>query len=199
MLLGNLTYGQDQHYLFTNIHTAMFDTTNKTELCLAFNNNYLDFGYARQFKNLVLTVAVKPRISDQGGIRLPKNTGLFTLSQVYLNHAYSEVHVTQRKTHRMQKLFVGGGLGYQSHKDMLRVFGQLDWGNESPLMNAGFSLRASMYQSQNETRLRLEPAVTGKFKFGRMRLISQLGYSILADRRRVPMALLMSFGLSYVV
>lgn len=206
VMFAIITNGQIQQEFFTpvTINSPLFNRTDEIQIGANINNFGLNYKVAGQFKNRIFIIS------------LQHNTGQIKFDPLNFNKYWEigeEHHLIQTKPskmlyvefgfgynfqHKTQKINLLAGFGRQIVNPNSRLFVQLDWGNESRLINAGVSLRANYTQVQQVNLIILEPTVQGKIKFWKLRLINQFGYSIPIKKKQDYMKPTITVGLEYI-
>ena len=112
---------------------------------------------------------------------------------------YCELVLGYNFQHKTQKINLFVGSGKQFINPNSRLFIQLDWGNESRLINAGISLRGNYTKVKNIDFFTLEPVIQGKLKIWNFRLTHQFGYSIAIKKNEDYMKPILTVGIEYII
>ena len=202
------SYGQIKNlYTPTTINSPLFKIANinETQLGAKINNYGMYFNYAQELKRKILAICIQ------------QNSGNLKFDLLNFNDYYEQgedTHLIQTKPAKLfycefalgynfklktQKLSLLGGIGHQFQNTNTRYFLQLDWGNESKLANAGFSLRGNYTMVNNSSLITLEPIVQWKIKICNLRVVNQFGYSIAIKKREDYMKPIFTVGLEYIM
>ncbi|MBK7029182.1 MAG: hypothetical protein IPH45_08190 [Bacteroidales bacterium] len=189
------------------INSPLFIKNKKSELQIGakINNYGLYYNFAGQLKRKILIFSIQ---HNSGNIKFdPFNFNKYFepgqathLIQSYPSKMfYCELGLGYDINLKKQKLSILFGIGQQFQKNNTRYFFQVDWGNETRLLNAGVSLRGN-YSLVNNTRFAtLEPAVQGKLKIWKLRIVTQLGYSIALKKGHDYAKPILSMGLDFIL
>lgn len=206
VMFAIITNGQIQQEFFTpvTINSPLFNRTDEIQIGANINNFGLNYKVAGQFKNRIFIISMQ------------HNSGQIKFDPLNFNKYWEigeENHLIQTKPSKMlyvefgfgynfqnktQKINLLAGFGRQIVNPNSRLFVQLDWGNESRLINAGVSIRVNYTQVQQVNLIILEPTVQGKIKFWKLRLINQFGYSIPIKKKQDYMKPTITVGLEYI-
>jgi hypothetical protein len=203
----NTGYGQNNLYIPVTINSPLFikNQIKEFQIGTKVNNYGLFFNLAGQYKRKVLTFSIQ---QNNGNIKFDPlnfnkyfNQGQEThLIQSYpRNIFYCELGLGYDFNISKQKLTFLTGIGHQFSQTITRYFLQLDWGNESKLINAGTTIRANYAIVENDHLITLEPVVQGKVKIKKIRIVNQFGYSIPIKKHHDYMKPILTLGLEYIL
>ncbi len=207
IFLSNEVFCQSNDDLYTpvTINSPLFNQHNEIQAGAIINNYGFNFLFAGQLENKMLIFSVQQNPGNLAFDPLNFNDYKeFGESQHLIQSKpaemfYLELGVGYNFQHKNQKLGVFAGLGQQLMHPNTRFFIQVDWGNESRLINAGVSLRGIYTRVDNENLIALEPVVQGKVKIWHFRIINQFGYSIALKKENIYMKPILTIGLQYII
>lgn len=123
------------------------------------------------------------------------NFDQFVFHKGYSN--YIEGSVSCIFPFRTHFLSLSYGFGSQSEGKVSTNMVQLDWGNESRLINAGFSFRVSRI-SHGEILYLYTPMIQGKLKLGNFRVVNQYGLHLTNNGGPIQDYPIYSLGFEYL-
>ncbi len=192
-------------YIPVTINSPLFNKENEIQIGAAINNYGYNYKIAGQNKNKILICSIQ------------HNSGRTEFDPLNFNDYHDqdeETHLIQSKPskmfycelvlgynfqHKTQKINLFVGSGKQFINPNSRLFIQLDWGNESRLINAGISLRGNYTKVKNIDFFTLEPVIQGKLKIWNFRLTHQFGYSIAIKKNEDYMKPILTVGIEYII
>lgn len=204
-IIDSLSQSNDRLYIPVTINSPLFNQSNEIQIGATINNYGLNYNLAGQFENKIIILSIQ------------QNTGSIEFDPLNFNDYYEqgeETHLIQSKPsnmlygeiglgynfkHKSQKISLIAGVGQQFQNLNTRYFIQIDWGNESRLINAGVSLRANYSNVDNRDLVTLEPIVQGKVKIWNFRIVNQFGYSIAIKRNEDYMKPILTVGIEYII
>jgi hypothetical protein len=194
-------------YIPVTIHSPLFKKdTDKEIQAGSFINNYgLHLHFARQLKRRIIIFSVQ---QNDGNIKFDplhfnkyRSQGQeFHWIQSYPTKMfYCEIGTGLILNSKSKKLSLITGIGHEFQNKNTRFFIQFEIGNESRIMNAGASIRANYTSFNNSSFFALEPAVQGKLKIGKLRMVNQFGYSIAIKKHHDYMKPVLTVGIEIVL
>lgn len=208
VFLSNVSVGQpDNLYIPVTINAPQFikDKDKELQIGTKINNYGLHFNLAGKLKRKILIFSIQ---QNNGNIKfdpLNFNKEYYALEETHLIQShptkmfYCELGFGYNFNFSSQKLSLIAGVGQEFTYTNTRYFLQLDWGNESKLMNAGVTLRANYTTVNDNSLITLEPMVQGKIKIWKFRIVSQFGYSFAFKENQDYMKPILTFGLEYTI
>ena len=208
ILLFSEVFGQTEtSYIPVTINSPLFAKNIEKEFQAGslINNYGLNFHFNGHFKNKIIIFSVQ------------QNNGYIKFDPLNFNKYYSqgqESHLIQSYPTKMlygelgfgynfklysQKLSLITGFGQQFQNKNTRYFIQLDWGNESKLINAGVSLRGNYTLVKNNEFFTLEPVIQGKVRIWKLRIVNQFGYSIAIKKKHDYLKPILTVGLELII
>lgn len=197
------TYGQVELFIPQSNNVPLFNFKDETQFGINANNYGCNYQIATQKENRI------------GMLNFQYNSGHFhfdplNFEDYYLlkkeqfiqlmpsETFYSEFGYGYNFSYNSKKIALLAGVGHEFKKSNTRYFIQLNWGKESRLLNAGIALRANYTTIAHEDLIILEPALQGKIKLGKLKLLHQFSYSIPLKQDSYMMPVV-SFGLEYAI
>lgn len=194
----------DKKYIPVTINSPLFNHNDELQFGANVNNYGLNFKYSGQLDDKILIISVQ------------QNTGIIKFDPLHFNRnqtfessdliqslpskmLYGEIGFGYNFKLKTQKLSFIAGLGQQLDNPNTRLFTQLDWGNESRIINAGVSLRANYTIINHLGFFTLEPVIQGKVKIKKFRIVNQFGYSIIVKEDHDYAKPILTIGLEYIV
>lgn len=207
IFIFSITYCYGQTYLPITIYSPQLDETSKVQTEIGINNFGLNSSIGFKFNKII------------GAFHYEYNNGNLTIDPLNFNeyrtnriqyfpskHNYLELFVGYKFRLTNQKLSTYAGIGNHLTFKKWRYFVQIDWGNESKIIDTGFSLRgtyskASSLDIFNSTALIvkpvyiLSPAIYGKLKLWKIYINNQFGYVINLNEDSIQPVI--TFGIGY--
>lgn len=195
----------DALYIPVSINSPLFNRDDEGQIGVNINNYGFNYKIAGQIKSKILIFS------------LQQNSGQTKFDPFNFNNYYEqgeETHLIQSKPsemfycelglgynfqHKTQKIHLLVGAGKQIINPNTRLYIQVDWGNESRLINAGVSVRGNYTIVKDIELYTLEPLIQGKLKIWNFRVLSQFGYSIAMKRNEDYMKPILTFGIEYII
>jgi len=195
----------DALYTPVTINSPLFSREDEIQIGANINNYGFNYRIAGQLKNKILIFSMQ------------HNSGQIEFDPLDFNEYYEqgeETHLIQSKPskmfycelglgynfqHKTQKINLLAGAGRQIINPNTRLFIQIDWGNESRLINAGVSLRGNYTKVRDVDLFTLEPVVQGKLKIWNFRVVNQFGYSIAIKKNEDYMKPILTAGIEYII
>ncbi|MCX6230489.1 MAG: hypothetical protein NTZ33_02995 [Bacteroidetes bacterium] len=202
------SFGQtNSQYIPVTINSPLFITANEkeTQAGLKINNYGLYFNLDAHLKRKIFIFSVQ---GNDGSFKFdPLNFNKYyyqgqeaSLIQSYPSKMfYAEIGVGYNFKLISQKLSIIAGIGQQFQHLNTRYFLQLDWGNESRIINAGVSIRGNYTKVNNSELITLEPVIQGKIKINQFRIVNQFGYSIALKKNHDYMMPVFTIGMEYII
>ena len=201
-------YGQKKVlYCPVTINSPLFKKNQEKEFQIGLKiNNYGRYiGIARQFNKKIIVFSIQQndgnynfdplRFNDYEDPNEEKHLIQSNPTQMF----YSELGLGYDFNIEKQKISLIYGIGKEWHHSNSRYFMQVDWGNESKLINAGISLRGNYTTVENTDLITLEPTVQGKIKIYNLRIVNQFGYSIALKKKHDYMKPILTVGLEFIL
>jgi len=192
-------------YVPTTINSPLFskgmEKENKRGTLI--NNYGLHFNYSGVLKRKILIVGMQ---CNGGGLKfdpLNFNKYFFEGQESHLiasyptSTIYAEFGLGYNAKLNSQKLSFITGAGHDIINKNTRYFLQIDWGNESKLINAGVSARANYAVLENNHLFVLEHVIQGKVKVWEFYIVNQFGYAIAIKKGHDYMKPILSIGLEF--
>lgn len=202
LLLSLSSLGQEP-YIPASINSPLFNRPNELQFGATISNYGLNYNMAGYLGNGIAIFSLQ---HNSGQIKFdPLNFADYeqTNNQVFqegpTKSLYCEMGYGIDIPLNSQKLNFIAGIGQQMINSNTRIFLQLNWGNESEIIDAGVSIRANYMVGDLKGLLILEPVLHGKLKFGNFRIINQFGYTISTIAGSENMVPIITLGLGYVI
>ncbi len=208
VFISFLSVGQPNNiYIPVTINAPQFiiDKDKELQIGTKINNYGLHFNLAGKLKRKIIIFSIQ---QNNGNIQfdpLNFNKEYYAEEETHLIQShptkmfYCELGLGYNFNFNAQKLSLIAGVGQEFTNTNTRYFIQIDWGNESKLMNAGLTIRANYTTVNDNSLVTLEPMVQGKLKLWKLRLVSQFGYSISLKENQDYMKPILTFGLEYTL
>ena len=195
----------DVLYIPVSINSPLFNRDDEIQIGANINNYGFNYKIAGQLKSKIVLFSIQ------------QNSGQTTFDPLNFNDYYEQgevAHLIQSKPskmfyselglgynfqHKTQKINLLVGAGRQIINPNTRLFVQIDWGNESRLINAGISVRGNYTKVKDIDFFTLEPVIQGKLKIWNFRVVNQFGYSIAMKKNEDYMKPILTVGIEYSV
>lgn len=205
VLSTGLAFGQaGSLYVPVTTNTPLFNPDETWQAAIQFNNFGFNYSLAAQKDQKVVFASVQ---HSDGRLRFDPLTLVnvdpgFSEQLIEIDASptfYSELGLGYHfGLPYSQKLGLYAGFGRGFVRDMSRLFMQVDWGNEGKLANFGVSLRGNYARVNEVNMFILEPRIVAKFKYKKLRLLTQFGYSIPTNEGQDFTRAILSVGIGYV-
>lgn len=210
LILVAMAYCRGQQpdlYIPVSINSPLFRNTVPHELQFGMKvNNYgWHLNFAGQSNNKVLIASFQ---QNNGHVKFdPLHfNDYFERGQEYHyiqtypgSMVYGEIGIGYNFFVHTQKISLIGGIGMQFLNPNTRLFLQVDWGNESRMINAGVSVRGNYTRVDKTGFFTIEPVVQGKVKIRDFRIVNQFGYSVALKSRHDYMKPILTVGIEYII
>lgn len=209
MILANLScYGQQ--YLPISIYTPQFNNQSILQTELGINNFGLNYSLGFQFKRMLATIHYEysnaniyiDPLKINGGSEANQIQSIPFLS----NYIEASLGYNLKIPNQKMSTYIGVG-NHLTSKDW-RYFVQLDWGNESNVIDAGVSIRGSYAQASSLDIFNPQslipkrvfvvfPSLFGKLKFWKFYIKKQFGYAVILNKNGDFLQPLFTIGVGY--
>jgi len=209
IILVNLScYGQQ--YLPVSIYTPQFNDQSVLQTELGINNFGLNYSLGVQFKRMLATFHYEYSNASIYIDPLKINGGSATnqIQSIPFLSNYIEASLGYNLKIPNQKMSAYIGAGNHLTSKSWRYFVQLDWGNESKIIDAGVSIRGNYAQASNldiftpqslipKRVFVVSPSLFGKLKFWKFYIKKQFGYAVILNKNGDSLQPLFTIGIGY--
>ncbi|MEM6964941.1 MAG: hypothetical protein AAF573_09260 [Bacteroidota bacterium] len=201
---------QAQLYYPTSVKSPFFTDTERFMVEAGTNNYALDFSVNYQVRRFIFSL--QHDYNNENLSINPLNLNTWDVQGIETHRIqssaemteYSEMQIGHSPNLKKIKLEGSLGIGRNWNADRSRYFAQVAIGNENRFIDAGLVVRGtyvedltSFISDVTKNVVVLEPAIIGRIKVGRFRIINQFGYSMIMDGAEDYMKPNFRIGLGY--